>query len=172
MASVGETDLCPFCNGKIQLRQRESYIAGAKAELSRIILQLNGLTESENDICSNLNHARGKIHSLEERIDDINTLVDAELTPHAEKLRTAITQYRSQIQLQQEISVLHTISEDWNMELQKQDAIKNEDKPKFHPKEHFPEDFNSSLDEISHAILEYCQYEGLTSYTFIFLWPF
>lgn len=163
MASVGETDLCPFCNGKIQSRQRETYIAGAKAELSRIILQLNGLAESENDISSKLNHTRDKIHLLEERINDINTLVDAELTPHAEELRTAITQYRSQIQLQQEISVLHTISEDWNMELQKQDAIKSEDKPKFHPKEHFPEDFNSSLDEISYAILEHCQYEGLNT---------
>lgn len=163
MHSVVESDSCPFCNGKIQPRKRETYIAGARAELSRIVLQLKGLAESENDVSSKLNDTREKIHALESRIEEINKLVDAELTPHAEELRAAIAQYRSYVQVQHEISVLHTISQEWNTELQKQETADDEDTIKFHPKEHFPEDFNSSLDEICYAILDACQYEGLNT---------
>lgn len=163
MHSIAENTSCPFCNGKIQPRRRKSYIATAKAELARIISQLQGLTESENDISCKLNITREKIQTLETRIKEIDTLVDSELIPHAEGLRTAITQYRAYIEIKHEVEILHTLSTEWNTELQKQTIDDHTDKPKFKPKDQFPEDFNTSIDEISYAILESCQYEGLNT---------
>jgi len=41
---------CPFCNGKLPARDQKSYIESAKAELNRITGQLDGLTQTENDV--------------------------------------------------------------------------------------------------------------------------
>ena len=164
--SVETNTSCPFCNGQIHPKARKSYIEASKAELVRIISQLQGLSESENDLNNRLYEMRMKIKTLENRIDEINTMVNAELTPRAEELRTAVTQYRSYVQLQNEISLLHTISENWNSELQKRDAVEDTEKLKFKPKEHFPEGFNSNIDEIAYSILETCQYEGLNTVHF------
>lgn len=162
MHSISENTNCPFCNGTIQPQHRKSYIEASKAELTRIIAQLQGLAESENDVTTELNEVRNKIKDLEEHRAEIDTLIEKELTPHADALKAGIRQYRSYVQLKQEISVLHTISQDWNAELQKQDA-EPEDKSKFKPKEHFPEGFNTRMDEIAYDILEKCQYEGLNT---------
>jgi hypothetical protein len=42
---------CPFCDGKKNRPSwRESYVASAKAELSRIAAQLDGLISAEKDV--------------------------------------------------------------------------------------------------------------------------
>lgn len=161
MGDMDPNETCPFCGGKIHPKDQESYIETARAELSRILTQLKGLEESENDIDSSLTELRMEICPLEERIEEINTMVAAELTPHAEKLKDAISQYRSYIQLQEEISLLHTLSTDWSTELQKQEAMEISEKPKFKPKDHFPQGFNARIDGIAYSILQDCRYEGL-----------
>ncbi len=162
MHSVEDNTNCPFCNGQIKPQNKESYLVASKAELSRIITQLQGLSESENDVITEINSFSNNIAKLEERRAEINTLLETELTPHADVLKNAIKQYRSFIQLENEISVLHSISQDLNTELQKQDEKEN-DKPKFKPKEHFPDNFNTHMDDLSYGIFEKCQYEGLNT---------
>lgn len=165
MHSVDENTNCPFCNGAIQPKQKESYIEASRAELARIITQLKGLAESENDVALQLEETRRKIRILELRRLEIDALIDKELTPHADLLKAGISQYRSYVQVQKEISVLHSISQDWNTELQKQDEEPS-DKPKFKPKSHFPDTFNVDLDKIAFDILSKCQYEGLNTVHF------
>ena len=162
MHSINDNEKCPFCNGSIQPQNRKSYIAASKAELTRIIAQLQGLSESENDVLSEINSVGEKIKKLEERKAEIDELIEIELTPNADALKNGIQQYRAYIQLQKEISVLHNLSQDWNAELQKQDESET-DKPKFKPKEHFPKQFNTRMDEIAYSIFEKCQYEGLNT---------
>lgn len=160
--SFSKNTSCPFCNGIIPLHQRESYIEASKAELSQIIAQLQGLIESENDVLADLVEIRIKIQTLEDNRTMIDTLIEKELTPHANLLKVGIERYRSYIQLEKEISVLHSISQDWTLELQKQDD-EPEDRAKFKPKEHFPKSFNARVDEISLNILQDCRYEGLNT---------
>lgn len=161
--SIEENTTCPFCDGTIKPIQQESYIEASKAELARIIKQLQGLTESESDVATILEGIQAQIKKIEKRRAEIDQWIESELTPHAEALRKGIQQYRIYIQLQQEISVLHTVSQDWNTELQKQEATEDDNKPKFKPKEHFPTSFNARIDEIAYSILEACQYEGLNT---------
>lgn len=161
--SVDKNKTCPFCNGDIQPIQRESYIEASRAELTRIIIQLQGLIETEYDITATLEEVQGKIRSIEGRRSEIEKWIEAELTPQADKLREAIHQYRSYIQIHQEYSVLHNVSQDWITELQKQEDSEDSDKPKFKPKEHFPRGFSTRIDEIAYSILSECQYEGLNT---------
>ena len=160
--SVDKNKKCPFCEGNIQPAERKSYIEASRAELNRIITQLQGLSESEKDVVSSLNEVRGKIDYLENQRSDIDKLIETELTPQSNKLREGIQQYRSYVQLQQESTVLQNVSQEWITELQKQESDSS-DKPKFRPKEHYPVDFNTRIDEIAYSILVDCKYENLNT---------
>lgn len=160
--SVDKNKKCPFCEGNIRPAERKSYIEASRAELNRIITQLQGLSESEKDIISSLNEVRGKINHLESQRSEIEKLIETELTPQSNKLREGIQQYRSYIQLQQESTVLQSVSQEWIVELQKQET-EDSDKPKFKPKEHFPVEFNTRIDEIAYSILVDCKYENLNT---------
>ena len=160
--SVDENRKCPFCEDNIRPTERKSYIEASKAELNRIITQLQGLSESEKDVVSSLNEVRGKINHLESQRSGIEKLIETELTPQSNKLREGIQQYRSYIQLQQESTVLQSVSQEWIIELQKQESDSS-DKPKFKPKEHYPVDFNTRIDEIAYSILVDCKYENLNT---------
>lgn len=160
--SVGENKKCPFCEGNIRPTERKSYIEASKAELNRIITQLQGLSESEKDVITSLNEVRGKINHLESQRSDIEKLIETELTPQSNKLREGIQRYRSYVQLQQESAVLQSVSQDWIAELQKQESDSS-DKLKFKPKEHYPVDFNTRIDEIAYSILVDCKYENLNT---------
>ncbi|HFI0093605.1 TPA: AAA family ATPase [Streptococcus suis] len=163
--SVDKNKKCPFCEGNIQPSERKSYIEASKAELNRIITQLQGLSESEKDVISSLNEVRGKINHLESQRSDIEKLIDTELIPQSNKLREGIQQYRSYVQLQQESTVLQNVSQEWITELQKQENDSSE-KLKFKPKEHYPVDFNTRIDEIAYSILVDCKYENLNTVHF------
>jgi hypothetical protein len=163
--SVDKNKKCPFCEGNIQPAERKSYIEASKAELNRIITQLQGLSESEKDVVSSLNEVRGKINHLESQRSDIEILIETELTPQSDKLREGIQQYRSYVQLQQESTVLQNVSQEWITELQKQENDSSE-KLKFKPKEHYPVDFNTRIDEIAYSILVDCKYENLNTVHF------
>ena len=161
--SLDKNKKCPFCDGSFQPKEKKSYIEASKAELNRIIIQLQGLSESENDVIAILNDTRIKIENLEGRKAEIESLIESELTPLANKLREGIHQYRSYIQVQQESDVLHYVSQEWITELQKQESSDESEKPKFKPKEHFPVNFNSRIDNIAYTILSKCKYENLNT---------
>ena len=78
--SLDKNKKCPFCDGSFQPKERKSYIEASKAELNRTIIQLQGLSESENDVISILNDIQEKIRNLEGRKAEIETLIESELT--------------------------------------------------------------------------------------------
>lgn len=160
--SVDENKKCPFCEGNIRPTERKSYIEASRTELNRIITQLHGLSESEKDIVVFLDEVREKISHLENQRSEIQELIETELTPHSNKLKEGIQQYRSYIQLQQELTVLQDISQEWINELQKQEN-ESSSETKFKPKEHFPVDFNTRINEIANSILIDCKYENLNT---------
>lgn len=153
---------CPFCNGDIKPKDKQSYIDASKAELSRIITQLQGLTESENDLSDNLKNIRKKIIVVESRRAEIEQLIESELTPIADKLKNSITSYRAYVQLEQQVSTIQELSQDWNTSMQEQEKD-DETKVKFSPKKQYPVNFNSDIDEIAFNILEKCNYESLNT---------
>ncbi|MBR0485526.1 MAG: hypothetical protein IJJ69_12270 [Oscillospiraceae bacterium] len=90
---------CPFCEGKIIPRKKESYIDSARAELSRIIKQMNDLAEIEQEITIEKQNIDAEIKKLKERQESIKQCIDAELQPKIKALQELITQYRSYLQI-------------------------------------------------------------------------
>lgn len=155
-----DTTECPFCAAPLSQEKRESVLETSKAELARIILQLQGLTESEADVSAELSETKNKIKALEQRRDELDKLIESELTPYAAEIKETIQHYRSSVELKRELELMQELSRTWATELQKE-VDEDEKKVEFYPRKHFPDDFNREIDRIALAILKECRYENL-----------
>lgn len=165
MKRVPQNQTCPFCEGKIPVRNRQSYIVSAQAELNRITGQMAGLAETEQDVQKEKEEIALSLQELIEQKEKIEQLVHDELQPKAEEMRAALSGYRAYIQINNELRVIAEFASSWETDLRE---LPNEDESatEYHPKEYFDKDFQEKMDEIVKAILEECKYDNLTTARF------
>lgn len=162
---VPHTTKCPFCDSKMETRNRTSYIEAAKAELSRIVAQLNGLAATEEDVRKEQAEIENELQTLRSKRADIEAMIDEQLRPKADALQTALTSYRSYISLKQEMTIIEAFSESWTTDLREL-PTETDDTVKYRPKEYFDDSFLASMDAYAMSILKECSYENLTSARF------
>jgi len=97
---------CPFCDGKIAPRGRESYVASAKAELSRIAAQLDGLISAEKDVFEEKTEITDKLIELRRKQTDIDALIEDELRPKATALSESIAAFKAYNRINDEMSLI------------------------------------------------------------------
>ena len=163
--SIPHVSKCPFCDGKMTPRDRESYIEASRRELSRIVAQLEGLEAAEADVKAELAAIEAELISLRAKREDIETLISEQLRPKAENLRKILTNYRSYISLKHELDVIASFSDGWTTDLRKLPE-ETGDTIQYHPKEYFDDAFMSVMDVLATDILTECNYENLTSARF------
>lgn len=165
MEIVPPTQSCPFCEGKLPVRNKKSYIDSAQAELSRIMVQMNGLEETENELITEKAEIDGELNNLQEKREQIEHTIQKELQPKAEELRQSLNNYRAYIQIQQELKVIDSFASSWETDLRElpsEDASQVE----YHPKEYFDDTFKERIDNMLKDALIECQYKNLTSTRF------
>lgn len=156
---------CPLCDSQVEIENETTYIEASKAELSRILMQLDGLTASEKDIQSEINDAKAKIEYFEGQREAINLTIDSELVPRTDALKTTIENYQEAIELQNELNVIKQMSQTWNDNLEEE--IKAPPKQvDFSPKKNLPSNFVKDLNVIVTQILEEAQYENFNHAAF------
>ena len=165
MKHVSHDSTCPFCNGKIPTQNTKSYIDAARSELSRIIAQYNDLVGAEKDIEQQIQELQTEIKLLSEQKDNIEELIAKDLNPQAKALSETIESYRTYIQLNYELEVIHRLADGWNNDLR---DIQNDDESeiKYKPMEKFDDRFWAGMDTALSDILEECQYKPLVSARF------
>lgn len=163
--SVPHNTKCPFCNGKMPVRDRKSYIEASQAELARIVAQLNGLGAAEADIQKEQAGIENELSKLRSRRTDIEMLISEQLRPRAEELQGALKKYRDYISLKHEMSVIDSFSDSW-MEDLRELPEEGQDTLKYRPREYFNDVFLATMDSYAKNILEECNYENLTSARF------
>lgn len=157
---------CPFCDGIIQDNKKESYIEVANSELTRIISQLQGLIESEQNITDELHMLNKNNIEKQSEYNALEALISESLTPLANKLRNTIEQYKIYIDLKKEFSLIHTFSQDLQDALLEESEKKLNSNTAFKPKEHFPANFSNDMSNYAHEILLKCNYRGLNTSEF------
>lgn len=162
---VPQSAKCPFCEGKIPVKNRTSYVESARSELSRIMGQMKGLSETEADVQAELAEIEVELKALQEKRKDIEALINENLRPKADELQTALEKYQVYIRLTHEVSVIDSFKESWMTDL-RQLPPENTSELKYHPKEYFDEDFLEAMDTYAYEILEECHYENLSSARF------
>lgn len=153
---------CPFCNGHLPDNQQKSYVEAASAELKRIISQLSGLSESEEELIRQKNDLKQELTVLNTEKSSIEQLINLELKPRAKELNDSINSYRSYIQLQNELDLIQRLASNWSTDL---NNLQNEEESdiKFKPLDHFGNEFWHTMSTYLMEILEECNYSPLVS---------
>lgn len=162
---VPQNQICPFCDGKLPARSKKSYIDSAQAELDRIMLQMNGLEETENDLNQEKQEIDENLKSLQSKRDSIETMIENELQPKADALRQSLNGYRAYIQIKQELQVIDDFASSWETDLRELPS-EDESHIEYHPKEYFDDTFQERIDTMLKEALTECAYENLTTARF------
>ena len=162
---VPQNQICPFCDGKLPARSKKTYIESAQAELDRIMLQMNGLEETENDLNQEKQEIDENLESLQAKRDSIETMIEKELQPQADALRQSLNGYRAYIQIKQELQVIDDFASSWETDLRELPS-EDESHIEYHPKEYFDDTFQERIDTMLKEALTECAYENLTTARF------
>ncbi len=165
MAQIPHNQTCPFCDGKLPVRNRESQIESAQAELNRILIQMNGLENTVKDLQREKEEITANLSELKKEKTQIDDTIKRELQPKADELRQSLSSYRTYIQLQQELKVIDDFATSWVVDLQNLPS-EDENQATYHPKEYFDDSFQKRLDDMFKTALTDCQYENLTAVRF------
>ena len=162
---VPKNQVCPFCEGKLPVRDKKSYINSAQAELSRITAQMDGLSETELDLQTEQSEIEANLRELQEKRDAIEAMIEKELQPKADALRESLNSYRAYIQIKRELQVIDDFASSWETDLRE---LPSEDDAQleYHPKEYFGDDFQEHIDQMLKEALIECAYDNLTTARF------
>jgi len=163
-----QVSTCPFCESKVAVRSRKSYLDSSKAELARIIAQLKGLDSTETDLRDQQEEILRKLTVLREKRANIDNLVNQELKPKADELTATIAQYRAYIQLTREVQLVTEFAKTCNDDLDDLAIADTEDGEtvKYRPKEYFDQEFQTAMSDYADEILRECQYHNFAAARF------
>lgn len=161
---------CPFCDGKITPHSHKSYIETSKAELSRIMAQMEGLAETEKDVKAQQIKIESELGEQRKKRSGIESMIEQELKPESAKLTESIKSYRAYVQIDKEMQLVAEFARDWSKDLDELAIKEQEDKEKeqiqYHPKEHFDSQFQTTMSEYAYSILSECKYADLLTARF------
>lgn len=163
--NVSHNQTCPFCDGKLPERSKNSYIQSAQAELKRITGQMDGLAETEESIKKEREEIEQNLADLSAKRESINSIIEKELRPKADSFREMLKDYRAYIQIKNELSVIDGLAESWETDLR---SLPNEDETpiEYHPKEYFGDEFREAIEKLIKTALKEACYDNLTSARF------
>ena len=165
MGHVPKNQVCPFCDGKLPVRDKKSYIDSAQAELDRITLQMDGLAETEKDLEAEKAEIEAALKELQAKRNSIEAMIENELQPKADALRESLNGYRAFIQIKQELSVIDDFASSWETDLRELPS-EDETQIEYHPKEYFGDEFQERIDQMLKDTLIECAYDNLTTARF------
>ena len=159
------TTHCPICETAVSFSRKSRYIEAAQAEYRAIRLQVSDLEKAIKDLEDEKSSIEADIKKLLAEKEEIEKLIDVQLKPKLSDLRDKSEQLKEYISNQATIALIKSIVEKKEEERIAVDADNGENM-KFHPKEHFEEDFYSDLGKIVKNLLEQCNYASTVSVVF------
>lgn len=155
---------CPFCAGDIPEQEKTDYITAARADLSRIITEFDGLQEAEADIKSRRETAEYELTRLEREKADIDAVVAEKLLPKELELKSVLADYKAVTQIQAELDFIGSIVEERTSELRERENA-SELKIEYKVKDNYKNNkaFTQEIDKYIYDTFDACRFEGLTS---------
>lgn len=164
---IPKATTCPFCDGKMVPRNRASYIETSKAELSRIIAQMKGLQYTEESLKAEQVEIVKELEKLRADKCGIETSIEQTMQPKVDELEKAINARQIYIQLTKEAELIAEFAHEWDKEAAAYgENEKDSAQIDYHPKEFYPEDFETVLTDYADEILKECQYHNLVTASF------
>ena len=162
MKSVAHNTICPFCDGTIPTKRKNSYIKSAQAELHRITRQMNGLVETEKELLAEKEDIVVQLKQHEKQREDIEKIIQEELQPQADSLKKIHDDYHVYIQIQNELILIDDFSTSWETDLREL-LNEEESESEYHPKKLLNNAFQEKIDRLLKDALTECRFPNLTT---------
>ena len=158
---------CPFCDGKMVHRKKSSYVDASRAELSRIIAQLEGLEMAEKNVRQEKSEIEDELEKLREKREDIERLIKEELKPKAAEIEASICSLKAFVRLSEEMRVVTDYASNWAEDIDSYDDNEETDSLLvYHPKDYFDSDFQNGMTANAESILAECRYHDFMTARF------
>lgn len=164
-ANIPKTENCPYCDTPIKRMPSINYTESAKKELSRIIIQMQGLEKSEVHINAELFDIKEQILNLETKRSELQGLIADKLNPETNSLKEKIRQYKQYIELKKTYSLIQEFSKKLEDAVVLETEKKDSDtlKSVYKPREHFPDNFAIDITNYANQIFTECHYRGFNT---------
>lgn len=166
MKQIPKNTQCPFCDGKISTHNKKSYIETARAELTRIIAQLKGLSETEEDLKKEKVAIQNELMNLINKRTDVERLINEELKPKTKHLTKTVEEYSIYRKIKDELTFIDDYTNSWKTHIRQLSIEDEGDSLAYRPKEYFDENFITVMDDYAQSILQECNYENLITASF------
>lgn len=152
---------CPFCNGKMSIKEDDSYIEASRGELRRTVNNLQDLSLSKNDIEEEIKKFSNNIEILNNRLTEVEKTQNNDLLPSEDEIQKKLVD----LQTLAELSSIEQMDKDFQVDFNELDKIVDEKKG-YKPKELFPETFFAEISDSYLNILKATKYKKCLSAVF------
>lgn len=156
---------CPFCSQVINVKQYHDHAQAARAELERIMDQLDGLEKSTVNVKIRKENLEIERKNKQVLLEKINQELKSETRPELSRLKEQQDAYNNWLLLKNEEKIYNDFISEWSAEINKIDS-KKEDNLEYHPRERLPEDFATKISDIAYDILKICGYPNMGNVRF------
>ena len=167
ISKLPKPDKCPYCDNELSHEQEESYIETANFELKRILSLLDGIEKTSKEIENDKLVLERELSSLTDQKKNIDNYIQQALKPRQQSVQRMLENYKSIVQLQNELNVLDDIKQEKFEELARLSQQDDVEIAQYKPKEHFPINFENDFTNMLKEVLQKCKYERLMSVLFL-----
>jgi hypothetical protein len=154
---------CPICEGKIVIEKSSDFSNAAKAEYKKITLQIQDLISTVEFVASEKAEYEQEIMRLENQKTAADCLINKELKPKIDELKTQLTSYKALIRQQKEIDLLKEIAQSREKKLIDVELDNNDSDLKYKPKDLFPSEFITNVSDNLYKVLYHLNFEDLVT---------
>ena len=148
---------CPVCERKMSIPADENYIEASRVELNQIIAKLEGLNVMIKELADEKKAVNSDIKTLSFEKNKIDEIIKSEYKPKLDKLTSMLKECQEVIAIKQAIEYMGEYIKTASDNITTLEKTKDE-YDKFHPKEHFEEQFYEDIEEIATRILTETHY--------------
>lgn len=155
---------CPFCDGDMaEHPARISYIAAAEAEVQKIKLQQQDLTEASGDVKNDIVHLEMDVQNLNRENETIVLHISNQLKPKAAKLREQMASYKRLVEARRELYAIDAMTTEFNTDAFQKENEEEGKVQKFNAKNFFDKDLWKAFSDRFEVMVKECAYPNCTA---------
>ncbi len=151
---------CPFCETELseEFKNNEEYAASSRAELERVLIQLNDLKAVEKDLKNDISAFQKQLSQLHERNREITSEISEWLSPKAKALKKQLDDYKQMVRIRKYVEAIDTITEGLDADVKEKEGEKEEKVPEIDAMDYFDESSWEDWNRCFSRAIESCAY--------------
>ena len=166
LKDIKEPEKCPFCGADMTLQQSVSYAEAAKAELQRILPQLNDVMDAEKDIDREISEYQKRIAECQKESMKLANLINQNLQPAIIELQQQIDMLQESVDSTSQQDIIERIEKHLTAPKKTEDA--QDDQAAFKAQDNFTAEFVSDFNDLLNGILKEVQFDKFSNCYFDF----